>query len=353
MVYTSGMVRRQLGILAVGTILAGCRVSAPAPVPATAHDAAAQVREVAQVVPDWLFPVIQPVARVAPGAPVVAYDQVTLLHVPHSNAAYTEAQLRNQFSAPDWHPEAHAPMPELVVHGRAPDVYACGYCHTPTGQGRPENAALAGLPAAYIVRQVADFRSGARRSAWNGNPYRPNSLMIQLSQHVTDDEVTEAAAYFSEQHLRPRVLVKERERVPRTYILGGVYALAAEGGDEALGQRLIEIMPDAERHEHRDDRMIYVAYVPPGSIGRGRAMATSGARGLTQACTGCHGAELRGAGQVPPLAGRSPSYVMRQLLAFQTQARSTSAGAPMQAVVAKLTIGDMIDVAAYTASRAP
>jgi cytochrome c553 len=346
------MSRGTLGILAVAAILAGCRVSTSAPDAAPPSNAATRAPEAARVVPDWLFPVMQPVTHATPAAPVV-YDQVTLLHVPHSNAAYTEAQLKDLFSAPDWHPEAHAPMPALVLHGRAPDVYACGYCHTPTGQGRPENAALAGLPAAYIVRQVADFRSGARRSAWHGNTYRPNSLMIQLSEHLTDDEVAAAATYFSEQHLHPRVVVKESARVPRTTILGGVYALATQGGDEVLGQRLIEIMPDAERHERRDDTMIYAAYVPSGSIGRGRALATRGAQGLTQACTGCHGADLRGTGQVPSLAGRSPSYVMRQLLAFQTQARSTPAGLPMQAIVAKLTIPDMIDVAAYTASRAP
>jgi cytochrome c553 len=44
---------------------------------------------------------------------------------------------------------------------------------------------------------------------------------------------------------------------------------------------------------------------------------------------------------------------MRQLLAFKTGARSSKEGAPMRAVVEKLSVDDMIAVAAYVASRKP
>jgi cytochrome c553 len=239
-----------------------------------------------------------------------------------------------------------------VAHGRAPDVYACGFCHSAGGQGRPENASLAGLPARYIIQQVTDFRSGARHSAWRG-PYRPPDLMIHLSEHVTSDEVAQAAHYFSQQQLKSHVVVVERARVPRSHVVGWVYAAIPGAGDEPLGERLLEFAPDITRHEHRDDDMRYVAYVPVGSISRGQSMATTGANGLTVACISCHGDKLQGVGLVPRIAGRSPTYLLRQLLAFQTGARAGATGLPMLPVVANLEISNMIDVVAYAASLQP
>jgi cytochrome c553 len=131
--------------------------------------------------------------------------------------------------------------------------------------------------------------------------------------------------------------------------VGWLYAAQRGAGDEPLGERLLEFAPDVERHEHRDDAMRYVAYVPIGSISRGRGLAHSAAT----ACVACHGEGLRGVGLIPPLAGRSPTYILRQLLAFKTGARAGTTGAPMQAVVASLQIGAMIDVAAYAGSLEP
>ena len=65
------------------------------------------------------------------------------------------------------------------------------------------------------------------------------------------------------------------------------------------------------------------------------------------------GPSLRGVGLVPPLAGRSPSYILRQLVGFHTGARATPASAPMQEVAAKLSIDDMVAAAAYAGSRRP
>jgi cytochrome c553 len=95
-----------------------------------------------------------------------------------------------------------------------------------------------------------------------------------------------------------------------------------------------------------------VAYVPPGSVARGRTLATEGGARFP-ACTSCHGADLRGVGLVPPIAGRSPTYLLRQLVAFRTGARATAAGQPMQPVVAQLELDEMIAMAAYTATLAP
>jgi cytochrome c553 len=303
--------------------------------------------EASVTVPAWVFPVNPP----SPNDPP-AFDRVKPLQLPHSTVTFTEAQLNDLFAAPDWHPMSHSAMPEVVARGRAPDVYACGFCHTPGGQGRPENASLAGLPAPYIVQQLADFKSGARRSAWRG-PYRPPDLMIHTATYATVDEVAAAAAYFSQQTPECHVHVVERARVPRSYVVGWVYAAIPGAGNEPLGQRLLEFAPDITRHELRDDDMRYIAYAPLGSISRGRSVATTGADGLTIACISCHGDKLQGIGLVPPLAGRSPTYLLRQLLAFSTGARAGATALPMLPVVAKLEISNMIDVAAYAASLQP
>ncbi len=298
-------------------------------------------------VPAWMFPL-----GPAPARPAVAPDPATPIRLAHSKTAFTRAELSNRFSAPDWYPRAHAPMPEVVARGRARDLYACGYCHTPAGQGRPENAALAGLPSAYIVRQVMEFQSGARRALLPG-VFPPADLMIQEAMKTTAAEAESAAQYFSHEKLRLRVRVLERASVPRTQVVGSVYTPIANGGDEPLGTRLIELAQDSEQHENRDEQMRYVAYVPPGSIARGRDLARTGGRGLTIACITCHGNKLQGVGIIPPLAGRSPSYLLRQLLAFQTGARSGPTAQPMQPVVANLSVGNMIDAVAFAASLRP
>jgi cytochrome c553 len=84
----------------------------------------------------------------------------------------------------------------------------------------------------------------------------------------------------------------------------------------------MEFAPDAELHQRRADDMRYIAYVPRGSIGRGRSIARSGEGGPTTACVTCHGENLQGVGLIPQLAGRSPTYILRQLLAFKTGARA-------------------------------
>jgi cytochrome c553 len=248
-------------------------------------------------------------------------------------------------------------MPEIVARGRAPDLFACGYCHTPGGQGRPENAPLAGLPSEYIVQQVMDFKSGARRALLPG-VFPPADLMIHEATKVTQSEAEIAAQYFAGEKLRPRVVIVERSRVPRTQVVGSVYTPIANGGEEALGTRLIELARDSAQHENRDEQMRYIAYVPRGSIARGRALARNGDHGKTVACITCHGNNLEGnrlagMGAIPPLAGRSPSYLLRQLLAFQTGARTGPIAQAMQPVVANLDIGNMIDAVAFAASLPP
>jgi cytochrome c553 len=293
--------------------------------------------------PDWLFPVPADAGR--PAAPV---DDVTLLGIPGSDEHYTQARINNAFWPPDWHPTQHIAMPEVVAHGRKPDVTACGYCHTPTGQGRPENSALAGLPAAYIEEQLRDFRSGARQPSAPMS-YGPSQSMHKLSAYLTDAEIKESAHYFAQQKLGPRVQVQQAPRIPRAVRSHWIYIVGA--GEEELGDRLIEFAPDIERHERRDDRMVYTAYAPPGSVARGRRLAMNS--GILLRCATCHGGNLQGTDKVPPIAGRSPTYLLRQLLAFKTGVRANANAQQMLPVVEHLEINDMIAVAAYLATLPP
>ena len=58
-------------------------------------------------------------------------------------------------------------------------------------------------------------------------------------------------------------------------------------------------------------------------------------------------------GPVPGIAGRSPSYLVRQMYDMQAGARKGQWTELMKPVVAKLTEEDMLNIAAYTASLAP
>ncbi len=90
--------------------------------------------------PPWAFAVNPPGLQ-------PPQDDGVARHVPDSLAAFTPGQVRDLYNVPDWHPHDHPLMPDIVAHGRKPDVFACGFCHLPNGLGRPENASLAGLPA--------------------------------------------------------------------------------------------------------------------------------------------------------------------------------------------------------------
>ena len=228
-----------------------------------------------------------------------------------SSQGFTLTQIRDLYSIPDWYPGDHPPMPEIVAHGRRPGVFACGYCHLPNGLGRAENSSLAGLPAAYIEQQLADYRSGTRGTA---KPERgPPKLMIANSKQTTESDVREAARYFAALPLTQWVRVIEAEMVPKTRVAAGAL-LPTGDGIEPLGERIIELPENLQLFDLRDARSGFVAYVPPGSIARGRELVANGAGGVP--CDTCHGAGLRGAGPIPGIAGRSPSYIVRELSDF-------------------------------------
>ena len=293
--------------------------------------------------PSWAYPLNPP-------TPVIqTKDDGSPQRVPNSNVAMTRQQIGARGTVPDWHPDEHPQMPDVVAKGREPAVRACGYCHQPSGAGRPENAALTGLTPAYIKQQVQNFKNGDRTGS---EPKRtPQNLMMGIAKAVTDAEVEEAAKYFSS--IKPVSFVKvvEANTVPKTTVVGGMMAKHPEGGSEAIGSRIIEVSDNTDVAELRDSRTTYTAYVPTGSLKKGEALVTSGGSGKTLQCGICHGPDLKGLGDVPRIAGRSPSYLIRQLYDIQN---GTRGNAPlMKQVVAKLDNDDMVAIAAYVASREP
>ena len=62
---------------------------------------------------------------------------------------------------------------------------------------------------------------------------------------------------------------------------------------------------------------------------------------------------MKGLGPIPGLAGRSPSYLMRQLFDFKSGARAGAWSALMKPVAERLAIDDMLALAAYAASLPP
>jgi cytochrome c553 len=297
--------------------------------------------------PPWAYPVNPPGYKLPP-------DDGTVRSVPGSKAGYTLTQLRDRFLAPNWHPDDYPAMPEIVAGGRKPEVFACGFCHRADGPGGPENANLTGLSKPYIVRQMADFRSGARKSSVQNRG--PVELKAQLAKAISDTEIEAAAAYFASIKPRSNVRVVESATAPKVAVTAWYYTALPGNEQEPIGQRIVEIPEDAEQFASRDTRARFVAYVPEGSIKRGQVLATTGGGGRTLPCGTCHGGPtMRGVAVIglPPLAGRSPSYLVRQLYDLKHGARNGSQGVIMKSTVKDLTIDDMIALAAYMASLEP
>jgi len=294
-------------------------------------------------IPAWAYPVNPPDFKLPP-------DDGVPRGVPGSSVRYTVTQIRDRFLAPDWHAQEHPGMPEVVAQGRRPGVSACGYCHRASGTGGPESADLAGLPFAYIVRQMQDYKSGARSTAVTGRA--PTTLMLASAKSATDAEIEAAATYFSSLKRSPHIRIEESTTAPQTFVAGWFLAATPGSAVEQLGQRIIEVPEDLGQFEARDSHARFVAYVPKGSVVAGSALVRTGA-GKTAPCAACHGADLKGIDDVPSIAGRSPTYVTRQLFEFRAGKRQGVRADQMASAVANLSMDDIIAIAAYLGTQDP
>jgi len=290
--------------------------------------------------PEWAFPVTekdQPAPRI----------EGTRLRPapPGSTLSIARAKADDMYDIPNWYPDMYPAMPKIVQFGnKDTQVRACGSCHLPVGTGHDESAYVAGLPVAYFIRQLTDWKTGDRKYG---------AIMIALAKAATETEIKDAASYFASVKPRPWIRVAEADSVPKSFIGPGNKRLVhPAGGTEPMGNRIIEVPENEEDVVYHDPRSGFVAYVPKGSIAKGEVLVTTGG-GNTVACGTCHGATLQGLGDVPAIAGRHPNYIVRQMWNIQNGDRAGPSAALMRPVVEKLSNDDMLAIAAYVASRAP
>lgn len=277
--------------------------------------------------PDWTFNIPgkdQPTAVKIEG----------IIKAPGSAKQYEATKIAGNANPPDWFPDEHPAAPKVVTGGQGVR-FACGSCHLMSGQGHSESADIAGMPASYIIGQMADYKLGVRKD---------NERMGPISKTVSDEDVRAAAEYFA--LLKPHVFVRviETATSPKTFIAtaGRHRQLLPGGGTEPIGQRIVEIPDDPFRTQIRDPHSGFTAWVPPGSIAKGRQLASRG-------CTLCHGKRLQGKGKVPRLAGLHPLYIARQLFDFRYGSRDGDA----KRIAAKLSDDDIIALSAYLGALPP
>ena len=189
-----------------------------------------------------------------------------------------------------------APTGETIAReGIAGVVPACAACHGPDGEGGGDGLypRLAGLPAAYLRRELGLFRDGVRTSP----------LMMPMAKGLTDADIAAVAEYFS--------------------------AKSAP----------FPSPPHAEA----------------GVLERGQALVTLGAwENGVPPCRDCHGPALQGvAPAIPGLAGQRQQYLVAQLEAYRDATRSSDPLALMRRIARGLSDGDVRAVAAYIASLRP
>jgi cytochrome c553 len=288
-----------------------------------------------------------PPAWAYPGAiPRGPQSEIADLTIPGSAVVVSAARLNRNSETVDWFPGAHPPAPQ-VVRMVTPPRMACGFCHQLDGAGRPENAALAGLPREYFIRQVSDIHSGRRQFPAFG----PSITMRQPAMDASTTEVEEAADYFSKLPYVSHVRVVEAADIPKPTMERYLWRFSEDGQRAQLGARLIEGPEKFSDFEMRDPRAVYVAYVPPGAVQRGAALAAGDA--VRPACASCHGEGLRGGAVAPPLAGRWPTVAFRQLWSFKAGLRNGPGAALMKPAVGHLSELDMIALAAYAGTLKP
>ncbi len=321
-------------------------VKAAAPVSPYQKDATA--RDLGPLMPkpvapfEWAYPVGPA------GLPRPPADATFTAEGADPSMKLTMRQIGDAFGPPDWFPKEHAPLPDIVAHGRRPHVQACILCHLPSGNGHPESASISGLSAAYIIEQMHAFRDGERQ-----NIRAP--AMIEMSLDITEKELRDAANYFSKipRARQKWIRVVETSRAPASHVGAGGARFFDKGANTVpVAPDMIYEIAEGEEVELRNDHVGFVDYVPVGSLAKGRTVAM-GNRGKMRTCGSCHGDDYRGHEDAPRIAGRSAYYLIRQLADMKAGLRKGAALGKMKEIIGKLSDADILNVAAYMASRNP
>lgn len=78
--------------------------------------------------------------------------------------------------------------PQLLSQGQAKFQQTCQACHGVNGEGKEDMPRLAGQPAEYISNTLKKFRSK--------DPSRAGSIMIAITENMSDDEIAAVASYI-------------------------------------------------------------------------------------------------------------------------------------------------------------
>jgi cytochrome c553 len=181
-------------------------------------------------------------------------------------------------AAPATAQEAQLARAKAIVAG------SCFLCHGMQGESASElYSRLAAQDAAYIAKQLANFKSGERKS----------KTMQPMVMALTPEDMRVLGLYFSRQKSAPHT--------------------PADAGLAARG------------------RQIYLQ---------------GGAATEVAACIGCHGERGHGSEKLPRLAGQVASYLAAQIRGFGTRER-TNDNAVMHTIAAKMTPAETRAVADY------
>ena len=149
--------------------------------------------------------------------------------------------------------------------------------------------------------------------------------MIAMAQVLSDDEVKAAAEYFAK--LKPTAgynTVKETDTVPKSYVgAGGMRFATRRRRDRADRRAHHRAAQGRDRGKTARSAFRLHRQRAEGRITRGHTLATTGDNGKTVPCGVCHGPDLRGMGEVPPITGRPATY----MFASSTTSRTARASA--------------------------
>jgi cytochrome c553 len=172
----------------------------------------------------------------------------------------------------------------------AQKTQTCSVCHGPNGNSiNPIWPKLAGQHPQYTVKQLQDFKSGART----------NPQMSPMATGLFDQDIEDIAAYFSEQPI-------SESPIPAS----------VEYRNVELGERIYR----------------------GGNVAKNLA-----------SCMACHGPGAKGnpAAMYPSLAGQHAAYTAAQLQAFKTETRNNDTNAVMRDIALKLTNEEIQAVSQY------
>ena len=224
--------------------------------------AASGTPRAAATMPEWAYAIPPAPPAGAPANPAPAPD-TSSKQVPGSTLSFTRQQISDGFGPADWFPGDHPAMPDIVAHGRRPDVRACSLCHYPNGKGRQENAGISGLPVSYFLQTMNDFREGRRKSAESRKTN--TNIMIAIAKAMTAEELKASAEYFGSMKWTPWIRVVETATVPKMVSRGGMWIPVEGGAREPIGMRIVETPENPERTEMlRDPRSTVSAPRPCG-----------------------------------------------------------------------------------------